>query len=611
MLRTRIFLNLIPFILILVGVAVYVLYLFGRLANTVDQTIAANYHSDAATVEMMLAVERMDAALDRSRKEDKNSAQLMFDTNRRIFADKLQWHFTNAAPVARISGVFQIQTNFIELRNLARDMFATNLTRAEMDAKYNDSIFLTDNLKRSLTAVREEIRENIFATGQKIQQINRTTTSLLILGLVIALLISTYASIKLTKAILDPIRILTNAAREIGQGNLDQTVPVLSQDELGELAMTFNRMAGQLNTYRRSTTEQIIRLHRTMEAALASFSDPVFIVDRLGRVELSNRAAEQLNAQLERDGTLPPKLATAAASVLERNEDFLPDSFDEVITLRLKGEERSFLPRLHIMREADANPVGVAIVLHDVTRFRLLDDAKTNLVATVSHELKTPLTSVRMVLHLLLERSLGELNAKQAKLLETARKDSERLLRMLDALLDIARLEAGAAPVAKERVSPAQLVESIRAEVEANVTAHQMKLVCEVAPALPDVLVDRQQISPVFHNFISNAIKHSPAGGTIQISATVAGEGDVQFSVRDAGPGIDPKHQSMIFDRFYRVPGQTKRGVGLGLSIAREIVVAHGGRVGVRSEPGHGSEFFFVLSGADKQEKRKNGSAEI
>src|SRR5690606_4686375 len=97
---------------ILVGVAVYVLYLFGRLANTVDQTIAANYHSDAATVEMMLAVERMDAALDRSRKEDKNSAQLMFDTNRRIFADKLQWHFTNAAPVARISGVFQIQTNF-------------------------------------------------------------------------------------------------------------------------------------------------------------------------------------------------------------------------------------------------------------------------------------------------------------------------------------------------------------------------------------------------------------------------------------------------------------------------------------------------------------------
>ena len=179
---------------------------------------------------------------------------------------------------------------------------------------------------------------------------------------------------------------------------------MLSSDELGELAITFNKMAGQLNTYRQNTTEQIIRLHRTMEAALASFSDPVFIMDRYTRIELSNRAAEELSAKLLLDGALPARLATAVDTVLQRNADFLPDSFDEVITLRVKGTERAFLPRLHIMREADAKPVGVAVVLHDVTRFRLLDDAKTNLVATVSHELKTPLTSVRMVLHLLLEK---------------------------------------------------------------------------------------------------------------------------------------------------------------------------------------------------------------
>ena len=108
-------------------------------------------------------------------------------------------------------------------------------------------------------------------------------------------------------------------------------------------------------------------------------------------------------------------------------------------------------------------------------------------------------------------------------------------------------------------------------------------------------MVDRQQIGPVFHNFISNAVKHSPTGATIAIAATVAPDNGVQFSVRDQGAGIAEEHQGLIFDRFYRVPGQTKRGVGLGLSIAREIVVAHGGRVGVRSEPGEGSEFYFVL----------------
>jgi signal transduction histidine kinase len=227
----------------------------------------------------------------------------------------------------------------------------------------------------------------------------------------------------------------------------------------------------------------------------------------------------------------------------------------------------------------------------------LLDDAKTNLVATVSHELKTPLTSVRMVLYLLLEKSLGALNQKQAELLETARKDSERLLKMLDALLDIARLEAGASALTKERINPAKLVNSIRDEVAGNVADNHLKLVCEIEPSLPDVFVDRQQIGPVFHNFIANAIKHSPPGGKIQIAATAGPDGSVQFSVSDEGPGIAKDHQGLIFDRFYRVPGQTKHGVGLGLSIVREIVIAHGGRVGVRSEPGHGSEFFFVLGG--------------
>jgi NtrC-family two-component system sensor histidine kinase KinB len=597
MLRTRIFLSLIPFILILLGVGGLALFLFSRLANEVDQTIAENYLRDAAAVEMMLAVERMDTALDRARKEERSSAQMMFDTNSRIFAQKLQAQLTNTATLTEWPGLPQLQTNFNFLLLLSTDMFSTNLTAEAEDQKYNETIIVTDNLKRALSGLREEIRKNIFATGTSIQRTTRTITSLLILALVVALLISAAASFKLGKTILQPIQTLTNAAREIGQGNLDQTVPVLSSDELGELATTFNNMAAQLNTYRQSTTEQIIRLHRTMEAALASFSDPVFIIDRYGRIELSNRAAEELSAQLLLDGALPPKLLAAASDVLQRNQDFLPDSFDEVIILRANGAERSLLPRLHIMREADAKPVGVAVVLHDVTRFRLLDDAKTNLVATVSHELKTPLTSVRMVLHLILEQSLGPLTDKQASLLETARKDAERLLKMLDALLDIARLEAGASALTKSPIAPAALVESIRDEVQALVATNGLKLVTEVEPFLPEVLVDRQQIGQVFHNFIANALKHSPPGGKIQIAAVSGPEGSVQFSVGDEGPGIATEHQGLIFDRFYRVPGQTKRGAGLGLSIAREIVVAHGGRVGVRSEIGHGSEFFFVLGG--------------
>ncbi len=608
MLRTRIILNLLPFVAILIAVGVYAMILFSQLANSVGRTVTDNYQGNAAANNMSEALARMDAALQRARTEEIGTPRLMFDTNARIFEENLASQFTNSAVVAQMNVLLQLRTNFNVFRFAGAEMLNPAVPRAEQRALYDNQIVpRTLAINLLLDRARDAIKENIFATAKTIQTINRTITSLLILGLTIALLITFVASFKLGKSILRPIQTLTNAAREIGQGNLEQTVPVVSTDELGELAVTFNKMAAQLNTYRQSTTEQIIRLHRTMESALASFSDPVFIMDREGRIELSNRAAEELSARLALDGALPPKLAGAVAAVLQQDRDFLPDSFDEVLTWRVNGQECSFLPRLHIMRETDGKPVGVAVVLHDVTRFRLLDDAKTNLVGTVSHELKTPLTSVRMVLHMLHEKSLGPLNKSQTELVETARKDSERLLRMLDALLDIARLEAGASRLNREAIAPAELVRGIVEEVRRSAAAQGFELKTELAADLPSVLVDRQQIGHVFHNYISNALKHSPPGGKIIVAAMLLGDRSVQFSVSDEGPGIATEYQARIFDRFFRVPGQAKSGVGLGLSIAREIVVAHGGRVGVHSVPGKGSEFFFVLESYNGKGEGKNG----
>ena len=601
MLRTRIFLNLIPFIIILIAVGVFALFLFSRLANTVGLTITENYASDASAVEMIKAVGRMDTALD-PRKDDKATAKLMFDTNARIFEEQLHSQSTNAAILALTNVLTGLRSNFLALRTVSREMLDPASSRPDQRTLYdNEVVPRTLALNRLIDGLREATRENIFATGKTLQNSTHTITSLLILGLLIALLISAYASFKLGKAILRPIQTLTHAARQIGEGKLDLTVPVVSQDELGELATTFNKMAAQLNEYRQGINEQIVRLHHTMEAALASFSDPVFILETGGRIELKNRAAQELSAQLTLDTALPPKLADAANEVLRDNRDFVPDSFNEVIALRVNGGEKSFLPRIHLMRDPGGKPVGAAVVLHDVTRFRLLDDAKTNLVATVSHELKTPLTSVRMVLHMLLEKSLGPLTNRQNELIQTARRDSERLLRILDALLDIARLETGAASLAREPVQPTELVKSIAEEAQRNAIPQGFRIVVDVQGGLPQVAVDRQQIGYVFHNFISNAMKHSPPGATIAISAVADDDNTgVQFAVRDEGTGIAEEFQGRIFDRFFRVPGQAKSGVGLGLSIAREIVVAHGGRVGVRSQLSKGSEFYFVLEAVDE-----------
>jgi signal transduction histidine kinase len=219
---------------------------------------------------------------------------------------------------------------------------------------------------------------------------------------------------------------------------------------------------------------------------------------------------------------------------------------------------------------------------------------KTNLVSTVSHELKTPLTSVRMGLHLLLEERIGTLNGKQTELLLAAREDSERLLRMINDLLDLAKLESGRTALPSRPTEPRELVNTAQEDLRALVESRGSHLVTRITPDLPYVSVDGRQVAHVFSNFVSNAVKYTKPGEDIVLQAKNH-DGGVRFSVIDQGPGIAPQYQSQIFDRFFRVPGSEATGAGLGLAIAKEIVLTQGGKIGIQSAPGKGSEFYFDL----------------
>jgi NtrC-family two-component system sensor histidine kinase KinB len=601
MLRARLFLNLIPFVVILLAVGAYAIVLFSRLANNVDVTVMENYRSAIAARDMSGALRGLEQGLYFATEGNKNSASDYFDEHARVAEASLAVLVTNKHLFKETKLIGQLQTNYQALHNAGVSILGLTQAREQKAIFDKDAAPRMLAIKLLLEQTGKINHENILATTENIQQITRHITRLMIAGLAVALLISAFASFQLSKSILRPIQLLTKATREIGAGNLDQIVPVLWQDELGELAHAFNNMADQLKVYRQSTSEKIMRLHRTMESALASFPDPIFILDREGHIELKNPAAQNLSARLGLHDALPDRLSDAARDVLRTNQDFLPHSFNEVMSFRVDGTEQSFLPRILTMRGKENVPVGVAVLLNDVTRFRLLDDAKTNLVATVSHEIKTPLTSVRMVLHLLLEKTVGPLTTEQDSLLQMARKEAERLLRILNDLLDLTRLEAGESALNKERIAPAELVQSILDEAQRRVVDQGLTLSCSMETQLPAVLVDRQRIGHVFHNFITNALSHSPPASEIQVCAARTDDGGVQFSVIDRGPGVPAEYQARIFERFFRVPGQTRTGAGLSLSIAREIVVAHGGRIGVRSRPGRGSEFYFVLASAEEK----------
>jgi len=233
-----------------------------------------------------------------------------------------------------------------------------------------------------------------------------------------------------------------------------------------------------------------------------------------------------------------------------------------------------------------------------VTRLRRFDELRSNLVSTVAHEFRTPLTSLHMAIHLCLEEAAGPVTDKQADLLQAARQDCERLQGIVNDLLDLARLQAGKVELHLQPVAPETLVASA---VEAHqTTAHQngIDLATEVTPSLVDVMADLDRIQLVLGNLLANAVRYTPSGGSISVRATeVAGR--VRFEVADTGPGIPAEYRERVFERFFRLPGTPPGGAGLGLSVAKDVVEAHGGEIGVVSEPGAGATFWFTLPAAE------------
>jgi signal transduction histidine kinase len=421
--------------------------------------------------------------------------------------------------------------------------------------------------------------------------------------LAIAVALAVFLVASTIRTILYPIRAVTESATAIGAGNLDQLVPVYFHDELGQLAAAFNAMAHQLRDFRQSHKAQLIRAQQTSQATIDSFPDPVLVVDRQQHVELANPVARRLFGVLpqdaKRDAALvwqpPEPLRQPLADVLENQRQYLPEGFDKAVALSVGEDTHSFLPRILPIRDSQGLTVGAAVLLEDITRFRLLDEVKSNLVATVSHELKTPLTSIRLALHLLLEETVGPLSPKQLELLVDARDNSERLLVMINNLLDLARLEHGRSQLQLRPERPIALLQSAIESFHPRAEDRGIDLSMDVVGALPAVAVDADQFQHALHNLVDNALVHTPPGGKVTLSAERA-DGRVVFSVADTGCGIPAQYLPMVFERYFRVPGDaTEGGSGLGLAIVREIISAHGGTVQCESQPGKKTIFRMAL----------------
>jgi len=593
--RKRILIGLLPLLVLLVAIGCYAIALFFRLGGAIDTILRENYASVVASQNMKESAERMDSALFFTLAGQWDLSRKMYDENLPLFEHNLDAELHNIT----IEGEGALASKVRDLHQEYVRKVASFLATSDLDQRrsmyFNQMLPLFTDIKNTAQAILDLNQNNMIRADHDARQLSATSDRYMLIAMTLGLVGALYFVHLLLRSILTPIQSLTAFARELGDGNLDQVVPVVSGDELGQLADAFNKMASKLRAYRQITSDEILQARQMTEITFSAFPDPIIAFDAQGIINFKNPAAEKLLQKLHLDDQLPEQLSEQVDAVLKGGDDYIPVSFANSICLRPDDKETFFLPRVIGIRGDKGAIFGGAAILQNVTRLRLVDELKTNLVSTVSHELKTPLTSVRMALHLLLEETIGELTAKQSELVIAARDDSERLLSMINDLLDLARLESGTAHMLLEARTAGDLVNSAIA-ANKDVAAHnRIRLVPMLAgDSLPMVAVEWQQISHVFSNLIANAVKYSPPGEEVVVKAARE-DGGTRFSVGDKGPGISPKYQPYLFEKFYRVPGAERTGAGLGLSIAREIVRAHHGSIGVKSTPGKGSEFYFDI----------------
>ncbi len=498
----------------------------------------------------------------------------------------------------------------INLKNQLSNITEKGEFEATANVEKNFEILKTDNqndlLKKS---IRKDIFEIMIMNMNAIKQKtllaeNSASTANLWTAIVgtLCFLIAFNLLVNLPNNIADPIKELSVSIKEIANKNYSQRVHFSNKNEFGDLAKSFNTMAKKLEEYSNSSLHKLTFEKKRLETLINNMHDPIIGLDVEGVILFVNNEAIKIIGLKKEEviGQLTSTLALKNDLLKSLIINDLQSTKAHAMKIYADGKESYFdkeIVNITIQPTAEEKTIdiGNVIILRNVTHFKEIDFAKTNFIATVSHELKTPIAAIKMSLQLLENPQTGEINEEQKLLIDSVKDDSERLLKITGELLEISKSESGNIKLDLQKSNANDIVKYAIDAVKMQAEHKSIKIIFETENNILEVKADAEKTSWVIINFLTNAIKYS--GENSDVVVRLKNENNqIIFQVSDKGKGIDSRYQSKVFDKYFQIPGSNKNGTGLGLAISKEFIEAQNGTIGVNSELGLGSTFYFTLN---------------
>lgn len=601
-LSTKIGLGYLTLVLVNIAVAVFAIYRIDQLSQPIDQILTEKYQNVQAAENMLLAISKLDL-LQFAMIDEGVDAERTIEFN--VYKNDFQnWHQRAIQGVALPSEPEILDSLMIYFREFIH--YSDSLRRMMEKAIAEDSarvyhhhkvIPYLDQVVKNSNHLKEINEQALSQADRKAQEISGKAKNIIIIFSVLAVMISIAASIFFTRKILKPVQDTTETVRRIGKGQFNQKVRIDTNDEIALLGIEFNKMTARLQEYEEMNIKQILLEKRKTETVVANIPVAILVTDEENRVTLINDQAQDIFDI--KDESWPGKYVSVVIrpEILEQLQTPSDKSDQELVKISVKGNDAYYLHRRVNISDEQNRYGGQVSLLQDVTSFKKLDHLKSEFIAAVSHELKTPLTSINMAIDIILNEVRGSINEEQKDLLSGAKDDINRMKKFLLQLLELTRLESGAFPMRYYEIQPLNLAKQAVRQLQLKIDQKKIRLIHDYHAPLPVVFGDEQQLLRVLLNLLENAIRHTLQEGEITI--TIGSDDEfIEFSVKDNGEGIAVEDQELIFDKFVQIENFEKsdRGsVGLGLAICKEIVHAHDGRIAVTSKPGAGSLFSFSI----------------